>query len=462
MRACTLLLLLAVLLAPAWAQPAGPAVGPSPSAALSPSASPPPSSPAPSPSPSRSAGPAPGDTIVLGRQHLALAEVLGHARSTHPVLLAAQARVRQAQARVRQSLASNVPNVYMSVSQSRTYMDGVEATTADQLSPTMNLAYKIFDGGVRNRTVEKAEQDVLTYEYDWKTRWRELSLTLQERYLDVVLNRALSEVQEDAVRMADDALRYARGLVRGGKKSQIDVLQAQSDLYGARANWTQQLGRLNQSWALLEAAVGAPLNPFAALDDLLAEEVPLPPEVQALNLAFETRSDLKALDNQVEVLRKQVKVNDAGMNPTLQSVLKYGGLGQETPMYQHYSALLDFQVPLNAGNVTESANQVAEAEMVELDERSDALRLEILGNVRGGFVDYNASAERVRITSRQVDEAREAYALAERRYRTGISQYVELTQARTVLNNARMTHEQARSDRRRAAFRLLSQMEQLP
>ena len=452
MRRPAAFLLLALVLG-AGPAAAGPDV-PAPAAS-------PPRAGAPGPSPASGATP-PGDTVVLGRHHLSLAEVLAHARATHPTLRAAAARYQQAEARVRQSLASNAPNVYLEISRTESYTQGTGPDSKMQLSPSMNLAYKLYDGDLRNRTVEQKEQDLLTYEFDWRSKWRDLALVIQQRYLDVVLRKALVEVAEENLRMTDDALRYARGLVRGGRKSRLDVLQAESELSGARATWVERLGQLNSAWASLEASVGAPLNTYATLDDLLGEETSFPAEGQAADRALQNRSDLRSLGNQVEVQRLQVKVNDTALNPTIQGVLKYGAVGADFPLVQTWQTSLDLQIPLNVRNQTESRNLEAVATGAELEQRAEALCLEIRGNLRADYVDWHASAERVRITEKQVEEAREAWLLAERRYRTGIFQFVELTQARTVLNQARASYEQARSDHRLAAFKLANEMEDVP
>ena len=466
MRRPTAAVLLALLLAGSSGArseaPASPAGPPSPGPAASPA-----QYPLPPPGPDPGAPPAPlqfpdGDTIVMGRRKLALQEVLTFARGTHPSLQAAAARYQQAEARVRQSLASNVPNVYLEVSRFEDYVQGPAPTNSIRFSPSMNLNYKLFDGELRNRTVDKNRQDLLTYEYDWRTKWRELSLQIQEKYLDVVLQKALLDVSEANVRRTDDALRYAQGLVRGGRKSRIDILQAQSDLSGARAEWVQQRATLNQAWATLEATVGAPLNLYATLDDLLGQEPTFPSEGKAADQAFQNRSDLLSLANKVEVQRLQVKVNDTAMNPTLEGVLKYGGLGADFPMGQTWQTGLDLKVPLNTRNYTESLNQEVRANASELEQQAETLRLQIRGNLRNDFIGLFSASERVRIAAEQVEQARDAYSLAERRYRTGISQYVELIQARTVLNQAQGNRERARSDRRLAGFRLANEMEEVP
>lgn len=411
------------------------------------------------------------DTIVLGRGQLPLKEVLSWAKAHHPSLAAARARFWQAEARVKQALASNVPNVFMQVNRTHSWLQdggvpngeqlGVQPITA-LLTPTMNLQYLLYDGGKRDATVDKAEQDLLTYDYGWRTEWRNLSLNIQLQYLQVVLARALLDVQEDNVRMAEDTLQYAQGLVRGGRKSQIDAFQAEADLSGARASYNQALGNLNNAWALLEAQVGAPLDVFSRVDDLLDQKADLPDEATMIETAFAKRSDLLSYTNQADVLQKQIDINQTNLSPTLSSSVKYGALGKDYPLFQQFEAGLSFQVPLNQSNVTKSANLEVLGAIQETSDNAEALRLNIVGQLRGNSVKRKEADVRVQITQKQVESAREAYLLAERRYRTGISQYIELSNARATYNTARSNHEQARYDRKAAEFQLLNAMEQVP
>lgn len=411
------------------------------------------------------------ETIVLGRGQLPLRDVLSWAKAHHPSLMAARARFQQAEARVKQALASNVPSVFIQVDRTHTWLEdgGIPNGTSlgaqpisTLMTPTMNLQYQLYDGGRRNATVDKAEQDLLTYDYGWRTQWRNLALNIQLQYLQVVLYLALLDVQEDNVRMAEDNLQYAQGLVRGGRKSQIDALQAEADLSGARASYNQALGNLNNAWALLEAQVGAPLDVYSRVDPLLDQQAALPGEAEMIDLAFAQRSDLLTYGNQIAVFQKQIAINQTNLSPTLASRVKYGALGKDYPLFQQFEAGLAFSVPLNQSNVTKSANLEVLGAIQEASDNAEALRLNIVGALRGNSVKRKEADVRVEITRRQVEEAREAYLLAERRYRTGISQYIELSNARATYNNARSSHEQARYDRKAAEFQLLNAMEQVP
>lgn len=411
--------------------------------------------------------PGPSDTIVLGRGNLPLPEVLAWAKANHPSLMAARARFAQAEARVKQALASNVPNVFIDISRNHTWNEAGGGVPGAQpintlLTPTLNMRYLLYDGGKRDATVDKAVQDLVNYDLGWRTDWRTLALQVQLKYLEVVLRRALLDVAEDNVRMAQDTLNYAQGLVRGGRKSQIDAVQAEADLSGALSSYNQALGNLNTAWALLEAQVGAPLDVFAQVDPLLDQQADLPDEAGMLDRAFQDRSDLRAYANQAEVLKRQVAINQTGLSPTLSSSVKYGALGRDYPLFQQFEAGLAFQVPLNQSNVTRSANEEVYASIQEQGDKADALRLTIVGDLRSNSVKRHEARNRVEITRKQVDEARQAYLLAERRYRTGISQYLDLSNARAVYNNARSSHEQARYDRKAAEFQLQNAMEQVP
>lgn len=423
----------------------------------------------------------PEDTVVLGRQHLSLAEALGWAKEHHPLLRASRARYAQAEARVSQSLASNAPDLSVKVGRSHEWLQNggaprqdpidtgffvIPATSPNEntvfLNPRLELGYLLYDGGRRNLSVEKSRQDLLTWDCDWRTQWRELSFHIRQQYLSVVLHRALLDVQEENVRLATESLHQARGMVRAGRKPQLDMLQAEADLSGARSACNQQLGALNKAWVQLEAMVGAPMDPLARLDDLDSDLEPLPEESQAAIQAFEKRSDIKSLANQVEVLLKQVDVNDTALNPTLSLAMACGLVGADSPLYQQVRASIELSVPLNQGQATRSANQEVHALIQEVVEKASALRLQILGNIRSGYVALAEATRRVAIDQEQVEEAKESYHLAERRYRSGISQYLELTNARSVLNRARADLEQARFDRKLAEFQVMNELEILP
>lgn len=459
--ACTLVVAGGLGCALAWAEPAMTPPPPGPSATASPL---PWLEPVPSEKPMM-----PGDTVLLGRDGtLEVRECLDYARANHPKLKAAQARYDQAVGKLRVDEALYVPTGQINVLRSHTYtqngglspaVPGTNPTTI-LLQPAATLQYLLNDGGYRSLSVRRDRANLLTYAFDWRNQWRQLAFQIELDYLDVLLQRALLQVQEDSVRMADATLKQAQGLFRAGKKTRLDVLQSQTDLEGARAQFVRQKGTLARAWTTLGIDSAAPVNEFAALEPLLTTNLPLPEVSKYLELAFTQRSDVLSYANQVAVQRYQIQVNKTALNPTLNALLQYGYTGGDFPLLTQWQGALTLTIPLTQGPTVRGQNLQAEGQITELLAQIYNLRLTITGDLSRNFLLRKEAVARIAVVEGQVREAEQAYKLAERRYMGGICQYIEMTNARQVLNSARSDLANAYTDCRKAEISMLAAMEE--
>lgn len=411
----------------------------------------------------------PGDTVLLGADgRLELRECLDYARVTHPRLRAAQARYEQAVGQLRVSQALYVPNGQIIVTRSHTYtQNGGYATPIPGtspytilLAPSAQLTYLLGDGGLRSNSVARDRVNLLTYALGWRNEWRQLSQQIELDYLQVLVQKRLLEVQEDSVRMADSVLRQAEGLFRAGRKTRLDVLQAQTDLSGAQAQLTRQQGALARALVTLGADIGAPINEFAILDPMLTNSLPTPPPERYLALALTQRSDVLSYANQIAVQRRQIAVNKTALNPTLNVLLQFGFTGGDFPQFPTWQGGLTLTVPLTQSTNVRGQNLQVEAQIMELLSNTYNLRLSITGDLSRNYLLQQEALRRIVVTTAQEDEAERAYTLAERRYVGGISQYIEVTNARQVLNSARSDRITAFSDCRQAEIQILATMEE--
>lgn len=417
----------------------------------------------------------PKDTIILGSSNLTLEDCLTYARTHHPSLLAAQARYSQALARMHISQAAYVPNVQVQVNRVHQYtQNGGSANSTTQLAsdlniplvtttillqPALTFSYQLFDGGKRHLSVERDRVDLLTYVLDWRSTWRKLALQIELDYLALALNRALLAVQMDNVKMSRQTLQQAEGLFRAGKKTRLDALQARTDLLSASTQLNRQMGALNRAWATLEADVGVPLNQYTAIDPVLEESLSVPPREGLVEMAFKQRSDVVSYANQIAVKKLQIEVNKTALRPTLQTILSYGYVGADFPLLTNFRGELDLAIPLTSRAGVNAQNEEVLGAIRELLENAYTLRLQIIGNIDRFYISLKEAEERVRIATLQVEEANRSYQLAFKRYKQGISEFIEVTNARNVLNNARNDLENARNDRMQAEMNLLAEVE---
>src|SRR6185369_14787764 len=169
--------------------------------------------------------------------------------------------------------------------------------------------------------------------------------------------------------------------------------------------------------------------PYAPLDNITLE--------QALVLATQNRSDLKAADAQVRAAELSRKAAVAEHYPTLGVVADYGVIGIN-PANSHgtfdFSAQLLF--PIWAGGHTHGDIVEADATLKQRRAEYENIRARVEADVRNAYLDLNAATEQVRVAQSRRELARDELIQSTDRFSSGAADTVEVTQAQEVVASA--------------------------
>src|SRR5262249_46570180 len=178
-------------------------------------------------------------------------------------------------------------------------------------------------------------------------------------------------------------------------RSQVQVLTQQQRLLSLQNDLSKQ--KIN-----LARIAGLPPNDQYGLGDGIAfsAEPPLRLE-EALQQAFEQRSDLKSAEAQVRVAKHNRLAAHTERLPTLAVSADYGAIGAN-PAQAHgtFSVIGTLRIPIWQGGRTEGSIQQAEAALAQRKAELADLRGRIESDIRNAYLDLEAAA-------RQIDVARQ-------------------------------------------------------
>ena len=133
------------------------------------------------------------------------------------------------------------------------YDDGVGIN--DGYSVGVNLQWNLFDGGAARARARQSETNAEINEVQFADRRGEVRLEVEQSYYSLTANKENIETSDKALESAQESLGLARDRFQAGVGTQTDVIQAQSELTTARANYLRSIVDYNQSLNQLERAV---------------------------------------------------------------------------------------------------------------------------------------------------------------------------------------------------------------
>lgn len=318
----------------------------------------------------------------------------------------------------------------------------------------------LFDGGAalsRTRAARIAESQSMLLLQDTMDR---VILEVRRNVYAVLLNRALIDVQTEAVNLKKEQLSSQQRRFKAGTVTKFNVLTADVEL----ANNMPQLIRARNNKRVAEvqlARIMALDYPVAAGEDwtppvFVEGELPYQPVqtdlASSLQTAVLNRHDLRAVKKEIEY---QSKLFEAAKKEAFipkitgsggYDVIQNPGSSSFTDSFQGPVATINgtwtlFDGMLSTGRFLQLQAQIRKAE-VAYEER----RRLIESDVRDAVVKMEEAQELVTSQKRNVEQSRESLRLAEARFNVGAGIQLDIINAQSNLTQAQFNELQGRFD----------------
>jgi outer membrane protein TolC len=171
--------------------------------------------------------------------------------------------------------------------------------------------------------------------------------------------------------------------------------------------------------------------PFLVAPDLSLED--------ALEQAFEHRTDIKAAEAQVHAAEHTLAAARDERFPSLTVNGNYGGIGTNPPqMHTTYFGAATLNVPIWLGGRTEGEITEAKATLAQRRAELEDTRSLVESDVRNAYLDLRAATSQVEVARRNLRVTRETLELTRQRFDAGVTDNVEVVQAQESLTSAEL------------------------
>jgi outer membrane protein TolC len=263
-------------------------------------------------------------------------------------------------------------------------------------------------------------------------------LTVGNAYLTCVADAALIASDEQQVATSKVSLDQAVANHQAGTSPLLDELRARVDYQTQQQTLISAQNQFEKDKIALARAIGLPLEqkfaladqaPFAALDQL---------DLKALiDQAEGTRSDLKALGEQVQSAAESKSAATAERYPTIDFEGDYGAIGVNM-LHSHGTgdAMGTLTVPLFEEGKLRGDSRIAQSALDQKKAQLSDLQGQISADVRDAILDIQSAQERVTVAESNVKLAAEALSEAQQRFANGVSDNLAVSQAQQSVAQA--------------------------
>lgn len=389
-------------------------------------------------------------------QEMTLAQCVATALAGHPSLTAAEGTAEARKAQVSQAAVSRRTKLNASGSYSRS--DNGNWDTG------VSLSQNVFDWGKSKASIQSAQLSHKAAQADYLDTRNTVIADVKAAYYG--LNKTAREIAvlRDQVTNYQKRLDWAQSYYSAGTKAKIEVTKAETDLANAKLALIQSESSQEQYKAQLASAMGVPaLQITAASDELDYKKWDIPLN-EALELAAQKRPDLASQALLVDKARADVRSAALTNAPDLTASGGYSFGGRSAFDDDQWSVKLNLEFQIGDGGMTKAKTAQSRAELKTAQAKYDKLAQDIVLEVRKAWQSLNeASAS---ITAAQIAEkqAKETLDLALGRYRAGVGDSLEISdavdgyaQAQTKVIACLYQHQEARLNLEKATGKVSAQ-----
>jgi outer membrane protein len=312
----------------------------------------------------------------------------------------------------------------------------------------LNLSQLITDfGRTSNLVASSSLQERAQQANELATR-EDVVLVTDQGFYNALQAQALLKVAEQTVNLRQTTQGQINQLTQNKLRSTLDLTFANVNLSQAQLLKLDAQSNADASMAGLNEVLGND-HPVAytLVDNTKTNPPPPPDEASLLDLAVKQRPDLQSLDLSRQ---SQEKFSRAQADQRLPSLSALGTVGG-SPVRpgQYYLSSWDgaiganLNVPIFNGFLYSAQAKEARLRAQATAQQTRQLRDRIIRDVQTAWLDANNAFRRIAVTAELVNQANQSLALAETRYRLGLSSIVELSQAQLQQTDAEISNTNA-------------------
>jgi outer membrane protein len=264
-------------------------------------------------------------------------------------------------------------------------------------------------------------------------------------YLGALRAEAHLESARANLQLAQAIERLADSQRKAGTGTRIEVTRAQVQVAAEKGRLTMAEADRNRAHLQLLRAMDLKLEARLELTDKLEYSVPEPVSLeQATEMALERRADYRAQRQREQTARLSYQSVSMERIPTVAAFADYGAIG--SGIYESRATRtvgVSLRVPIFDGG-RRAARRAESGSQLRMETiRTRDLRQQLELELRLAFDSLRSAEAQVQSATEGLDLAQRELEQAERRYKAGVANSLEITDAQTRLARARETRVNA-------------------
>lgn len=373
---------------------------------------------------------------AFSSETLTLEKCVETALNEHPDMKAAASKIDSRQAQVGQAAAVNRTQATLGAGYTRSD-NSVVRDDSGSYSSNVQLSQQLLDWGRNNLQIKGAKTELDATMSDFLATRDTVIANVSTAYYG--LNRSLRQlvVARDRLNNYQSRLNWAKSFYKVGTKAKIEVTRAEADMANSRLSLVQAESAVEQSRSELASAMGIPMQRIETVDDMLSYAEWSIEVDEAVGRAMDNRPELLAQKRRVDYAKTNLELQMKGKSPSVSASAGYNLYGAAPFDENGWNANVSLSVPILDGGLTKSKVEGAKADYMTAEEQYNSLANSVMLEVRKAWESLREAKQSLAASTESERYAMETLKLAQGRYKAGVGDSLEISDAVEASASAR-------------------------
>ncbi len=301
----------------------------------------------------------------------------------------------------------------------------------------------LYDFGKTQQQAKMAKKTHEASVSDIQTAINDTVFNVKSAYYQYLYTLRQQQVLQSTVDKFNKHYLEAKAAYDVGAKAKIDVVTAEYNLSNAKLDLIKAKNQVDAAKAQLNNTMGLPsYSNYNVTDKMEINDYSLDFE-ELIEKAYELRPELQSVVKKAEASKTLVTASKLAFTPDLR------GFGSYTLGGRHYADNYGYSLGVRLSYPTTNffllkqqvneAKATYERDLADLERKQNDVYLD----VKTAYIDYVNARDSVPVAHQAMNEAQLQYEIAAGRYKTGLSDAIELKDAEITYRNAQLNYYSA-------------------
>lgn len=390
---------------------------------------------------------------------LSLAGVIAKVIGNYPTVKKAELEVEAANVKIGLAKSAYLPNIDIESSYSHIGpvsqisfpgLGTFQMNPADNYAVAFNVNEQIYDFGKTDKNIALENQSKALSQLSVEQLKQHLSLSLVGNYYSIVFLQKAIRIKDEELANLKEHLEFVEKKAATGSATQYEILTTKVRISNIENQKTDLLTSLKVQQTQLNSFLGQPQQSSVLLKEELRQPEILPAVDVLAATAFAQRDELKIAHQRGLVADTRMKLVNTQNNPMLNFFASGGYKNGYFPVLTtpeaNYAVGISFKLPIFDANRTKYNRMQVKTDMQGIDQDTELARRNIVNEVAENQANVDASLKKVAQSELQLQQAQQAYQLAETSFKAGAITNLDLLDSSTSLSESRLAVMKSKID----------------